>query len=126
MSAGKVFAASSTSRPSSPLPVRSLHPSKRAGRFLEWKVRIFAVGAVLALVGMYRDERWMTGLAIVVLVGGLVIRVVLERDSGPVDPDDADPDEADPDQASSDAGEAREEPSEFGIDDPTDAERRRD
>ena len=66
-------------------------PSNRPGRFLEWKVRIFGGGAVLALVGMYFGERWMTGLAIVVLLAGLVIRVVLERNpSGSLYADDDD------------------------------------
>jgi hypothetical protein len=65
--------------------------SNRRGRFLEWKVRIFGVGAVLALVGMYLGERWMTGFAIVVLLAGLVIRVVLERNpSGSLYADDDD------------------------------------
>ncbi|MGY8798871.1 MAG: hypothetical protein ACKVG4_08835 [Longimicrobiales bacterium] len=66
-------------------------PSNRPGRFLEWKVRIFGGGAVLALVGMYLGERWMTGLAILVLLTGLVIRVVLERNpSGSLCADDDD------------------------------------
>ena len=30
---------------------------RRAGRFLEWKVRIFAAGAVLGLAGIFLDER---------------------------------------------------------------------
>lgn len=51
-----------------------LDRSRTAGRYLEWKVRIFTVGAVLAMVGMYLEEPWMTGLAIVVLLGGFVLR----------------------------------------------------
>jgi len=40
---------------------------------------------------MYLGERWMTGLAIVVLLAGLVIRVVLERNpSGSLYADDDD------------------------------------
>ncbi len=31
---------------------------------------LFSVGAVVALVGLYFDERWMTGTAIVLLLGG--------------------------------------------------------
>lgn len=41
---------------------------------LEWKVRIFSVAAVVALVGMFFDERWMTGLAIVLLAGAMGLR----------------------------------------------------
>lgn len=51
-----------------------LDRSRKAGRYLEWKVRIFTVGAVLALVGIYSRERWMTLLAIVVLAMGALLR----------------------------------------------------
>lgn len=37
-------------------------------------MRIFTAGAVLAVVGMYLDERWMTGAAILVLLGGFFLR----------------------------------------------------
>lgn len=50
--------------------------SKRAGRYLEWKVRIFVVAATLALGGMYLDEPWLVGVAIVVLVAGMALRFV--------------------------------------------------
>jgi len=43
-------------------------------RELEWKVRFFAAGAVFALVGMYFEERWMTGTAIVILGVGMFLR----------------------------------------------------
>ena len=48
--------------------------NKRAGRYLEWKVRFFAVGATLALAGMYLDRRWMVGVAILVLAAGVALR----------------------------------------------------
>ena len=51
-----------------------LDRSRRAGRFVEWKVRIFTVGAVLAVTGLYFDERWMTGSAIIVLMAGMLVR----------------------------------------------------
>lgn len=51
-----------------------LDRSRQAGRWLEWKVRIFTAGAILAVVGMYLEERWMTGAAIVVLLAGFFIR----------------------------------------------------
>jgi hypothetical protein len=53
-----------------------LDRGRRAGRHLEWKVRIFTVAAVLAIAGMYLDARWMTGTAIVVLAGGLLLRLI--------------------------------------------------
>ncbi len=51
-----------------------LDRSRRAGRFLAWKVRIFSAGAVLALAGIYLDDSRLTGVAIIVLVGGVVLR----------------------------------------------------
>ena len=47
---------------------------RRAGKYLEWKVRIFAVAAVLGLAGIALDNRWMTGAAIMVLMGGFLLR----------------------------------------------------
>ena len=53
-----------------------LDRSQRAGRHLEWKVRVFTLGAALAVAGIYFEERWMTGAAIVVLVGGVLLRYI--------------------------------------------------
>ncbi len=49
---------------------------RRAGRWLEWKVRIFATGAVLGLAGIFLDEAWLRIAAIVVLASGIVLRLV--------------------------------------------------
>lgn len=51
-----------------------LDRSKRAGPLLEWKVGIFAVGAVLGLAGIFLDERWLSGVAIAVLAAGALLR----------------------------------------------------
>jgi hypothetical protein len=51
-----------------------LDRSRRAGRFLAWKIRIFSAGAVLALAGIYLDDRRLTGGAIIILVSGAVLR----------------------------------------------------
>jgi hypothetical protein len=48
--------------------------SLRADPFLEWKVRLFSVGAVVALVGIYLDDRWVTGAALVLLGAGVLLR----------------------------------------------------
>lgn len=48
--------------------------SRRAGRFLEWKVRVFVVGATLALGGIYLNRPWVVGLAIAVLAVGMALR----------------------------------------------------
>jgi len=60
-----------------------LDRSGRASRSLEWKVRIFTLGAVLALVGVYLDERWLTGIAIVVLFSGMMLHFGRPPDAGP-------------------------------------------
>ena len=40
---------------------------------LEWKVGVFTVGAGMALIGIYLEQRWLTGGAIVVLVAGALV-----------------------------------------------------
>lgn len=47
---------------------------RRSGHFLEWKVRLFSVAAVIALAGIFLDERWMTAVAIVVLAAAMSLR----------------------------------------------------
>ena len=47
---------------------------RRAGKYLEWKVRLFSVAAVFAVVGMYLNSRWMTAAAMAILVAGLLVR----------------------------------------------------
>lgn len=49
---------------------------RRSDAFLEWKVRIFSVAAGVALVGIWLDERWMTGTALALLLGGVLLRFV--------------------------------------------------
>jgi len=46
----------------------------RKDRFLEWKVWVFCLGAVVALAGIYLEERWLTGIAIVLLASAAVFR----------------------------------------------------
>jgi len=70
-----------------------LDRSRRAGRYLEWKVRLFTVGALLALVGMYLEQRWMTGAAIGVLALGMGLRFLPGgRERHGTDVDDGDDD----------------------------------
>jgi len=67
-----------------------LDRSRRADHRLEWKVRAFTIAAVLGIAGIYFDARWMTGTAIVVLLGGLFLRIgggARELD----DPEDVEP-----------------------------------
>jgi hypothetical protein len=56
---------------------------RRAGPYLESKVRIFVVAAVLGLAGIYLDERWLTGTAIVLLLGGLSLRFLPTGEAEP-------------------------------------------
>jgi len=70
-----------------------LDRARRAGPYLAWKVRLFAVAAVLGLAGIYLNERWLTGTAIVLLFAGLLLRFL---PTGGVDADeeaDGEPDE---------------------------------
>jgi hypothetical protein len=46
----------------------------REVKHLRWRVRLFGVGAILALVGMYFEVAWMIWSAIGVLVAGFVLR----------------------------------------------------
>jgi len=46
-------------------------------------VRLFSVAAVVALAGIYLESRWWTGAAVVILMGGMLLKFV------PSDADDA-------------------------------------
>jgi hypothetical protein len=70
-----------------------LDRSKRAGRWLEWKVRLFAVAAVLAMSGIYFEERWMTLGALAVLLGAMLLGFVGRRGEATEDEDDEGPDQ---------------------------------
>lgn len=94
MPAGKVSGASSTGPGAEAERVSIfMNRSKRAGRFLEWRIAVFAVGASLALGGIYLDQRWLVGVAIVVLAGGMATRFLPGGEEpevgGPYDEDDA-------------------------------------
>jgi hypothetical protein len=67
-----------------------LDRSRRAGPYLEWKVRIFVLAAVLGLAGIYLQERWLTGSAIGLLFAGLALRVLATGEGGEDDPHDED------------------------------------
>ena len=60
-----------------------LDRDRQAGRFLEWKVRLFSVAAVVALAGIYLDNRWWTGAAVVILMVGMLLKFL------PSDPRDS-------------------------------------
>jgi len=65
---------------------------RRAGRYLEWKVRLFSLGAVVALAGIYWREAWMTSIAIVILLAGMVLRFLpASRGEAPEEDEGASP-----------------------------------
>ena len=68
----------------------------RSRRFLVWKMRIFAVAAVIALVGMYLDNPYVTGTALALLLVGVALRFVPERrTSSPPEPEEPEEPEED-------------------------------
>ncbi len=72
--------------PASSCPVFFLSRSrKRSLKHLEWRVRLFGAGALLALVGISVRLSWLIYTAIAVLVSGVALRFL----EGPP-PDDGD------------------------------------
>jgi hypothetical protein len=57
---------------------------------LEWRIRLFGAGAILALVGIWSEQRWLINVAIGVLLIGFAMRFLGGRGSdepdGPNDP----------------------------------------
>jgi membrane protein implicated in regulation of membrane protease activity len=58
------------------------------GRFLEWKIRLFFVGAVLLMVGIAREIDLLVILAVAVLAVAFILRFFERPD--PVDDDEVD------------------------------------
>jgi hypothetical protein len=50
----------------------------RSSRHLAWKIRIFAVAALVAVVGMYLNNPYVTGAALVLLFVGMLLRFLPE------------------------------------------------
>jgi hypothetical protein len=50
----------------------------RSTRYLAWKIRIFGVAAVVAIMGMYFDNPYVTGAALVLLFVGMLLRFLPE------------------------------------------------
>lgn len=42
--------------------------------WLEWKVRLFVIGAGLGVGGMVLDNRWIVGAGMAVLLAGFLVR----------------------------------------------------
>jgi hypothetical protein len=48
---------------------------------LQWRIGAFFLGAVLGLGGIFLDMSWLVTVALVVLLGGVVLRMLAARDS---------------------------------------------
>ena len=65
-------------------------------RFLEWKIWIFSIAAALGLSGIYLEKRWMTGVALALLMSAMLLRFLPVRATNPaVDDGHDEPDEGD-------------------------------
>lgn len=71
-------------------------------QFLEWRIRIFGVGAIIGLFGMFAKVDWMVSAAIVVLAIGVILGLVNKRRSVTLDADAAADDASADDAADSD------------------------
>ncbi|HYH82781.1 MAG TPA: hypothetical protein VEX86_23510 [Longimicrobium sp.] len=49
-------------------------PRRAPGRFLQWKLRLFTVGAVLLMIGMAREIDLLVAAALAVLIVAFVLR----------------------------------------------------
>lgn len=74
----------------------------RAGRWFEWKIRIFLAGAAVAMVGIFLDDRRVILAALVVLAVGVVLRALPDGGAPASPDDDPDADEEDRDEEAED------------------------
>ena len=61
--------------------------------FLEWKVGLFSVAAVVGLGGIFLEEGWMIGGAIALLAGALSLRFLPGGGGGSLYSDDEEEDD---------------------------------
>lgn len=57
---------------------------------LEWRIRLFGVGAILGMVGIWAQQGWLVNAAIAVLLVGFALR--FRRRSGDADASERDGD----------------------------------
>ena len=59
---------------------------------LEWRIRLFGAGAILAMVGIFTEQGWLINVAIGVLLVGFALRFLGRgRQDDPIDPDEPAP-----------------------------------
>ncbi len=49
-------------------------------RLLEWRIRLFGIGAVLGLGGIFLEAAWLVTVALVVLLVGIAVSYTPDRD----------------------------------------------
>ena len=52
---------------------------KPARSHLEWRIRLFGMGAILAVVGMGAEQPWLINVAIGVLAVGFLLGLLVRR-----------------------------------------------
>jgi len=55
---------------------------KNHDAYLEWKVRLFFAGALVALAGMALASSWLVGAGILILLSGAALRFLPGRGAG--------------------------------------------
>ncbi len=57
------------------------HRRKGSSALLDWRIGAFFLGAALGLAGIFLNISWLVTTALIVLVGGIVLRGLASRDS---------------------------------------------
>jgi len=58
---------------------RPSRESRGPDPFLQWKIVIFIVAAIVGLAGVATENRWLVGIGIVVLISGVLLRALGRR-----------------------------------------------
>ena len=58
------------------------HRTRGNMALLEWRIGAFFLGAILGLAGVFLDASWLVTTALIVLLGGVVLRGLAARDPG--------------------------------------------
>ena len=57
------------------------HRGKGGSALLDWRIGAFFLGAGLGLAGIFLNISWLVTTALIVLLGGIVLRGLARRDS---------------------------------------------
>ena len=58
------------------------HRWSRGTALLAWRIRVFFLGAVLGLAGIFLNMSWLVTVALLVLLGAMLLRTLAARDPG--------------------------------------------